>query len=166
MQGLNGTFDSDGILRRSRDFPSVAAYGEFVALVCRGANALRESKAAEDRARLRPLPEFRFPEADELTVRVSSFSTARVRGSSYSVPARLIGAMVQAQVSEGFVQFRFLGEEVAAYPRSKSKAPQIDYRHIIDSLVRKPGAFARYIYREELFPRTCLLYTSPSPRDA
>ena len=26
------------------------------------------------------------------------------------------------------------------------------YRHIIESLVRKPGAFARYRYREELFP--------------
>ena len=29
----------------------------------------------------------------------------------------------------------------------------IDYRHIIDSLVRKPGAFAGYQYHESLFPR-------------
>ena len=29
---------------------------------------------------------------------------------------------------------------------------RIDYRHIIWSLVRKPGAFPRYRYREELFP--------------
>lgn len=28
----------------------------------------------------------------------------------------------------------------------------IDYRHVIWSLVRKPGAFARYRYREALFP--------------
>ena len=28
----------------------------------------------------------------------------------------------------------------------------IDYRHIIRSLVRKPGAFARYRYREQMFP--------------
>jgi hypothetical protein len=27
-----------------------------------------------------------------------------------------------------------------------------DYRHVIASLVRKPGAFARYRYREHLFP--------------
>ena len=40
-----------------------------------------------------------------------------------------------------------------AYPRSQCQEPQIDYRHVIDSLVRKPGAFARYLYREELFPR-------------
>ena len=31
----------------------------------------------------------------------------------------------------------------------------IDYRHIIDSLIRKPGAFANYQYREALFPRLC-----------
>ena len=29
---------------------------------------------------------------------------------------------------------------------------RIDYRHVIWSLVRKPGAFARYRYREDLFP--------------
>jgi len=28
----------------------------------------------------------------------------------------------------------------------------VDYRHIIDWLVRKPGAFTNYRYREELFP--------------
>lgn len=28
----------------------------------------------------------------------------------------------------------------------------IDYRHIIHSLIRKPGAFENYKYREELFP--------------
>jgi hypothetical protein len=28
----------------------------------------------------------------------------------------------------------------------------IQYRHIIDWLVRKPGAFAQYHYRQELFP--------------
>jgi hypothetical protein len=29
----------------------------------------------------------------------------------------------------------------------------IQYRHIIDSLVRKPGAFANYRYQSDLFPR-------------
>jgi hypothetical protein len=28
----------------------------------------------------------------------------------------------------------------------------VDYRHIIDWLVRKPGAFEHYRYRDELFP--------------
>jgi transposase InsO family protein len=142
------------ILRRSRDFPSVADYAAFVAGVCRGANALREAKVVVERACLRPLPRTRYPEAEELTVRVSSYSTARVKQCSYSVPARLIGAMVQAQVSEDTVRFVHLGALVVSYPRSRSHQARIDYRHVIASLVRKPGAFARYLYREELFPRT------------
>jgi hypothetical protein len=31
-------------------------------------------------------------------------------------------------------------------------AHRIDYRHIIHTLVRKPGAFRRYVFREALFP--------------
>ncbi len=69
------------------------------------------------------------------------------------MPARLIGAFVQAHVSEETVRFVYRAEEAASYPRSIGRAPRIDYRHVIASLVRKPGAFARYLYREELFPR-------------
>jgi hypothetical protein len=32
------------------------------------------------------------------------------------------------------------------------KKHRINYRHIIDSLVRKPGAFENYRYRDDLFP--------------
>ena len=28
----------------------------------------------------------------------------------------------------------------------------LDYRHVIWSLVRKPGAFAHYCFRDDLFP--------------
>ena len=61
--------------------------------------------------------------------------------------------MVQARVSEADVSFHYQGDAVATYPRVSGREPRIDYRHVIASLVRKPGAFARYLYREELFPR-------------
>jgi transposase len=147
------------ILRGSRDFPDVVAYAQFVAMVCRGSNALRLQKIAEERVLLRPLPHMRFPETEEITVRVSSYSTARVKECAYSIPARLIGAMLQVQVSEDTVRFAHLGELIASYPRSKGRLPRIDYRHVIASLVRKPGAFARYVYREELFPRAVFRQT-------
>jgi hypothetical protein len=46
---------------------------------------------------------------------------------------------------------------------------QVDYRHIIDWLVRKPGAFVNYRYREQLFPtsyfrKTYDLLREVSPR--
>lgn len=141
------------ILRRSADFAAVAAYAEFVAGVCRGANTLRAPKLGEERPRLRALPVARFPASEPITVRVSGYSTARVDARAYSVPSRLIGSLVQAHLSEETVRFVYRGAEAACYPRSTGRKPQIDYRHIIASLVKKPGAFARYLYREELFPR-------------
>jgi len=56
-------------------------------------------------------------------------------------------------VSEAEVSFHYLGEAVAIYSAFARQEPRIDYRHVIDSLVRKPGAFVGYLYREELFPR-------------
>lgn len=141
------------LLRGSRDFAHASEYAAFVAKVCTGVNALRQQKVAEEVARLRPLPATRFPEAHELTVRVSCYSTARVKNCAYSVPSRLIGALVAARLTESEVSFHYRGEEIARYPRSQGQEPRIDYRHVIDSLVRKPGAFAQYLYREELFPR-------------
>jgi hypothetical protein len=40
-------------------------------------------------------------------------------------------------------------------PRLRGKGGhRIEYRHIIDWLVRKPGAFPNYRYRDDLFPTT------------
>jgi hypothetical protein len=45
------------------------------------------------------------------------------------------------------------GERVAVMERLvRRDANRIDYRHIIHTLVRKPGAFRRYVFREALFP--------------
>jgi len=32
---------------------------------------------------------------------------------------------------------------------------RVNYRHVIDWLVRKPGAFADYRYQADLFPAAC-----------
>jgi transposase len=140
------------ILRSSRDFASLEAYAIFVGQICTAANAQRARRVAEELPRLRPLPAQRYPDAEEHTARVSSYSTARVKNCAYSVPARLINAHLIARVTETTVSFHHAGVEVARYPRAHAQQARIDYRHVIDSLVRKPGAFARYLYREELFP--------------
>ena len=88
-------------------------------------------------------------------MRVSRFSTIQVLGNTYSVPSRLIGTRllvrVRAERLEGYV-----GTQMAfSLPRLVGKQQKrIEYRHVIWSLVKKPGAFAAYRYREELFPTT------------
>ena len=140
------------LLRGSRDFADESAYVGFLAVVCTAANALRAAKVEEERGRLRPLPAQRYPETECRAVRVSSFSTVRVRNSSYSVPARLIGLTVHAHVSEREVRICHEREEVARFPRAQGHQARIDFRHIITWLARKPGAFRGYVHREELFP--------------
>ena len=140
------------ILRGSRDFESEAAYAVFVGQVCAGANQLRQAKVVEERPRLRPLPMARFPEAEELTVRVSSYSTIRAKGCAYSVPSNYVGYLVQVRLTETELSVHYANAEIARYPRLPGRDARIDYRHIIASLVRKPGAFQRCLYREQLFP--------------
>ncbi len=44
-------------------------------------------------------------------------------------------------------------KRVDTFPRLRGEGKHaINYRHIIDSLIRKPGAFENYRYREDLFP--------------
>ena len=60
---------------------------------------------------------------------------------------------MQVHVHEDRLEVRFGGEIQLACERLRGdKRHRIDYRHVIWSLVRKPGAFARYVYREEMFP--------------
>jgi len=49
----------------------------------------------------------------------------------------------------------FAGQRVAEMERIQGEGKaRIDYRHVIGSLVRKPGAFERYRYREQMFRST------------
>src|SRR5690606_32223768 len=85
-------------LRGSREFADEAGWAAFVADVCLGANALRTTKLAEERAHLRPLPVTRFPETEEVRVRVACFSTVRVKGGAYSVTTHMLGTLVAVAV--------------------------------------------------------------------
>jgi hypothetical protein len=141
-------------LRGSRDFPTVEAYMAFVReIIARDLHAGREERIAQDRAALRPLPSSRLPEYTRTTASVRRWSTIQVAGRTYSVPSRLIGHRVEARLYPDEVEVRFAGKAVLTMPRLREeKAHFIDYRHVIWSLVRKPGAFAAYRYREDLFP--------------
>ena len=51
------------------------------------------------------------------------------------------------------LEVRYRGELVARPDRVQGEGLEgINYRHLAHSLVRKPGAFRRYVYREALFP--------------
>lgn len=142
------------LLRGSRDFPSVEAYMAFVQrIVDEKFHQGREARIAEDRAALKPLPKSRLPEYTQVVVGVRKWSTIPVAGHIYSVPSRLIGHEVEARVYADVVEVRYANKTIETMPRLRGESGhRIDYRHVIWSLVRKPGAFAAYRYREDLFP--------------
>lgn len=141
------------LLRGSRDFASVEAWESFVQDVLRKANGGRGSRVAEELSAMRPLEVSRLPDYTEEHVRVSEWSTIRVKHCAYSVPSRLIGETLRVRLYEDRIEAEFAGKLQLCCERLRGRnLRRIDYRHVIWSLVRKPGGFARYVYREEMFP--------------
>jgi len=141
------------LLRGSRDFASVEAYEAFVDLVTRKANGKRGSRVAEDLAAMRELNVAKLPEFVVDFPTVSEWSTIRVKHNAYSVPSRLIGEKVKVHLYEDRLEVYYGDDLQLACERLVGRNQRrIDYRDVIWSLVRKPGGFARYVYREEMFP--------------
>lgn len=140
-------------LRGSRDFDSVAEWESWLREVARGANRGRRRKLEEEVGHMLPLGGGRLPEHSEETVVVSSQSTIRVKRNTYSVPSQLIGEQVRVRIFDDRLEVLYGGRLRLTMERLLGEnGHRISYRHVIDSLVRRPGAFPRYRYREDLFP--------------
>ena len=140
-------------MRGESDFVDEAAYLRFVRRVVDEArNVPAAARLAEERPYLRSLPPTRVPDTT-FRCRVRKWSTIRVGSRVYSVPSRLIGHLVEPRQHPSTLVVLYGGRVLCTMPWLRGGADhRIDYPHIIGSLVRKPGAFARYRFREELFP--------------
>jgi len=142
------------LLRGSRDFASRNEYDAFLRRLLKRRNAGRRTRLSEELSQMHSLPARRLEDYTRSSVRVSRNSTVLVRGNFYSVPSQLIGEMTEVRIHVEHLEVWYGGREVQQMPRLRgSGRHRINYRHIIESLVRKPGAFANYRYREDLFPR-------------
>ncbi len=142
------------LLRGSRDFATRKKYEEFLRMVQAKRNALRTERFAEDCSQLQPLPERRIEDYDEREAKVRGSSTIHVFQNVYSVPSRLIGHTVKVRVYAEHLEVRYGTKVVERLSRLHgTKQARISYRHLIGWLVRKPGAFADYHYRDELYPQ-------------
>ena len=141
------------ILRGSRDFHTADDYALFVARMVQRRNRLVEGKLEQELACLRPLPPAPMPEYVNYRARVRKWSTIQVAGRTYTVPSRLIGKEVQIRLYADWVEVYYKDHLVERMERVRGeREANVNYRHVIGSLVRKPGAFARYRFREQLFP--------------
>ena len=150
---LKDAIDQALILRGSRDFDTTDDYANFVRQMVERRNRLVEGKLEQELLCLRSLPPAPVPEYVNYQARVRKWSTIQVAGHSYSVPSRLIGKEVQIRLYADWVAVYYKDHLVERMERVHGeREANVNYRHVIGSLVRKPGAFARYRFREQLFP--------------
>ena len=142
------------LLRRGhRDFATREEWEKFAQAVLDKANRRRTDKIELELAAMPLVNVARLAEFTEVEVGVTDWSTIRVVRNTYSVPSRLIGEAVKAHVYEDRIEVFFATKHQLTVERLRGDGGhRINYRHIIWSLVQKPGAFARYRYREDLFP--------------
>jgi hypothetical protein len=141
------------LLRGSRDFDDQATYEQFLRDLFRQRNSGRAERFAEEWAQLRTLPPRRVDAWHRRRVRVTQGSTIRIGSNGYSVPSRLIGEHVDVHVMAECLEVWHGAVLVERLPRQRGHNKYvINYRHVIDWLVRKPGAFAAYRHREAMFP--------------
>jgi len=141
------------ILRGSSDFADREAYGLFLRNLLRQLNAGRQGRLGEELKVLGRLPLRRLEASKRLRLKVGSGSTIRVNHNVYSVDSRLIRETVEVRLYAEHLEVWYAQRQVEKIPRLLGASKhRIQYRHIIDWLVRKPGAFENYRYREDLFP--------------
>ncbi len=141
------------MLRGSRDFGSCKEYEHFLEVLLYQLNQGRRERFEQEQAVLKSLPAKRLESCSRLEVRVGPSSTIRVKHNVYSVHSRLIKERVTVRLYSGHLEVWYGQRCVEHIPRLHGSGNHyIQYRHIIDWLVRKPGAFANYRYRNDLFP--------------
>ncbi len=145
--------------RGSFDFESIAHYQAFIAAVMAKLNAKCQQKFELERPTLQCLPRYRTADYEVLSSRVSAHSTISVRCILYTVPSRLIGQQLTLHLYHDRI-VGFVGTtQVVELPRihvpgsaSIRRARCINYRHVVESLRRKPRAFLYCQWQEDLLP--------------
>jgi len=143
------------MLRGSKDFNSIDEYKLFLKKLFTQLNAGRKERLKEEYKALRPLPYGKMDATSVLELKVGPGSTINVLHNVYSVNSRLKGERIKARVHSDHIEVWYAQKKVDSFPRIRGNGNhRINYRHIIEWLVRKPGAFENYRYRDDLYPNS------------
>jgi len=141
------------ILRGSRNFESRKAYEVFLNNLFTQLNLGRRERFEEEVKLLHRLPDSRLDDFRWLKARVSPSSTIQVAKNTYSLHSRLKGEIVRVKLYAEYFEVYYGQKKIDHIPRLRGERQHyIQYRHIIENLIRKPGAFENYRYKKDLFP--------------
>lgn len=152
--GLKRAVEQHLLLRGSRNFENLETYEAFLYAIMEKRNTGRREKLEEELAVMKLLKVDPWPPMRELHVRVGNNGILRVSNNGYTVPSGLKGRRVLVRVYEWQIEVWYANQRVETLPRLIGmRRYHINYRHVIDSLLRKPGGFRNYRYRDDLFPQ-------------
>lgn len=167
------------LLRGSCDFDSIESYQQLIHQVVSQLNATCHEKFIEEQQYLQPLPIHRFRDYEVISVKVTRQSTITIRCILYTVPSQLIGHRLTIHLYHNRLMGFVGNQKVVELPRiyvpthsSLRRARCINYRHVIDSLRRKPRAFLHCSWQQDLLPTEqyrriwCQLQAQFDPDDA
>ncbi len=141
------------MLRGNRNFTSRSDYEAFLGKLFDQLNAGRQKRLSEEVRLLGDLPAHRQGDYRVIKCKVGQGSTIRVLKNSYSVHSRLVGERVSVRIYAEYLEVWYGQRKIDQLPRLRGEnVHYINYRHIIDWLIRKPGAFEHYRYQDDLFP--------------
>jgi hypothetical protein len=165
--------DQELLLRGSRNFLCREEYELFLRKLLKRRNAGRKKLLELEMTKLGPLPGRKLDGFTSIRIRVSPHSTINIKHNTYSVNSRLIGEWVNVKVHAEYLDVLYAQKQLERIPRLRGERNHfIQYRHVIDSLLKKPGAFENYKYKQDMFPTTRFrmaydgLMNIKSPRNA
>ena len=151
--GLKRAIEQHLLLRGSREFDGMGMYEAFLFGVMERRNRPRQERVTEELAVMKPLAATALATSSQVRVRVTRGSLIRVQKKLYSVPTSLIGRQVTVRIHEWHLEVYYQSHLIVTLPRLVGiRQHRVNYRHVIDSLLRKPGGFRDYRYRDDLFP--------------
>lgn len=144
------------MLRGHHDFPSLADYQAFVDQIAHQMNQRHQSAFQEEQRHLQSLPKARTHDYGEHYVMISSSSTFRVKRVTYTVPSQYIGTRLLVRLHDERLELYHGMEHLLTLPRiyapTKGYGHHVNYRHVIESLARKPQAFWQSQLKDHLLP--------------
>ena len=138
-------------------FTTLESFQIFVWKLCREHNDLEKVQTKFGQEKLNPLPATAFKSFNTEIVKINKYSLFSLgnSGHMYSVPSKYIGLSLEARIYPSFFEIIEMNKVICTYKRLNGPRGLVSIKveHVISGLLRKPGAFKDWKYRELVFER-------------
>jgi sugar-specific transcriptional regulator TrmB len=144
------------ILRGSNDFSSISEYERWIHDIVKSSNSRNCKNFQAEQLALQSLPKYKTNDYEIKSTKVSNLAIIIVKGMRYSVLSSLSGHCIILHIYQNeikiFLGCTFVYSFVREYFSNRKSYYVINYKHIIHSLIKKPAAFRKCCYRDEILP--------------